>query len=96
MIDPVEGIAFYAVFVFAVTVHEAAHAWVAMLGGDLTAYSGGQVSLDPLPHMKREPFGMVVLPILTVALNGFPIGYASAPAAGFGRCSGSSTSPPYS
>ncbi|MBK7950599.1 MAG: site-2 protease family protein [Deltaproteobacteria bacterium] len=79
MNDPVEAIAFYAVFVFAVTVHEAAHAWVAMKGGDLTAYAGGQVSLDPLPHMKREPFGMVILPILTVALNGFPIGYASAP-----------------
>lgn len=79
MIDPLEGLAFYAVFVFAVTVHEAAHAWVAMKGGDLTAYAGGQVSLDPLPHMRREPFGMVVLPILTIALNGFPIGYASAP-----------------
>jgi Zn-dependent protease len=77
--DPLEGIAFYAVFVFAVTVHEAAHAWAAMRGGDLTAYSGGQVSLDPLPHMKREVFGMVILPILSIALSGFPIGYASAP-----------------
>lgn len=79
MNDPLEGLAFYAVFVFAVTVHEAAHAWAAMRGGDLTAYHGGQVSLDPLPHMKREPFGMVVLPILSVILSGFPIGYASAP-----------------
>ncbi|MBY0400640.1 site-2 protease family protein [Myxococcota bacterium] len=79
MTDPVEGIAFYAVFVFAVTVHEASHAWAAMRGGDLTAYAGGQVSLDPLPHMRREPFGMVLLPILTIVLNGFPIGYASAP-----------------
>jgi Zn-dependent protease len=77
--DPLEAIAFYAVFVFSVTVHEAAHAWAAMKGGDLTAYHGGQVSLDPLPHMKREPFGMVILPILTVLMNGFPIGYASAP-----------------
>jgi len=77
--DPIEAIAFYAVFVFAVTVHEAAHAWAAMLGGDLTAYHGGQVSIDPIPHMKREPFGMVVLPILSVALSGWPFGYASAP-----------------
>jgi Zn-dependent protease len=77
--DLVEGIAFYAVFVFAVTVHEAAHAWVAMKGGDLTAYAGGQVSLDPLPHMKREPFGMVILPIVTLVTSGFPIGFASAP-----------------
>ncbi|MEZ4353059.1 MAG: site-2 protease family protein [Myxococcota bacterium] len=79
MTDPVEAIAFYAVFVFAVTVHEAAHATAALLGGDPTAYHGGQVSLDPIPHMKREPFGMVVLPILTVATMGWPMGYASAP-----------------
>src|SRR5690606_5793863 len=50
-----------------------------MKGGDLTAYAGGQVSLDPIPHMKREPFGMVILPILTLVLNGFPLGWASAP-----------------
>ena len=79
MNEPLEGLAFYAVFVFSVTVHEAAHAWAAMRGGDLTAYLGGQVSLDPIPHMKREPFGMVILPILSVAMSGFPIGYASAP-----------------
>jgi Zn-dependent protease len=77
--DPIEGIAFYAVFVFAVTVHEAAHAWAAMKGGDRTAYAGGQVSLDPIPHMRREPFGMVIVPIVTLILNGFPIGWASAP-----------------
>ncbi len=79
MTDPLEGIAFYAVFVFSVTIHEAAHAWAAMLGGDLTAYNGGQVSIDPLPHMRREPFGMVVLPLISVLVSGFPIGYASAP-----------------
>jgi Zn-dependent protease len=77
--DPIEAIAFYAVFVFSVTVQEAAHALAAKIGGDLTAYHGGQVSIDPIPHMKREPFGMVILPILSVALSGWPIGYASAP-----------------
>jgi Zn-dependent protease len=77
--DPIEAIAFYGVFVFAVTVHEASHALAAKLGGDLTAYNGGQVSLDPVPHMKREPFGMVILPIMSVAMMGWPLGYASAP-----------------
>ncbi len=79
MNDLLESLAFYAVFVFSVTAHEAAHAWTAMRGGDPTAYHGGQVSLDPLPHMRREPFGMIVLPILAVLVSGFPIGYASAP-----------------
>src|SRR5690606_18900838 len=48
-------------------------------GGDPTAYAGGQVSLDPRPHIRREPFGMVVLPLLSVALTGWPFGFASAP-----------------
>ncbi len=74
-----EGAVFYVVFIFAVTLHEAAHAWAAKLGGDLTAYYGGQVSLDPIPHIRREPFGMVILPILSVALMGWPFGFASAP-----------------
>ncbi len=74
-----EGAVFYVVFLFAVTLHEAAHAWAAKLGGDLTAYYGGQVSLDPIPHIRREPFGMVILPILSVILTGWPFGFASAP-----------------
>lgn len=74
-----EGAVFYVVFLFAVTLHEAGHAWAAKVGGDLTAYYGGQVSLDPIPHIRREPFGMVILPILSVILTGWPFGYASAP-----------------
>jgi Zn-dependent protease len=74
-----EGLTFYVVFLFSTTLHEAAHAWAAKLGGDLTAYHGGQVSLDPTPHIRREPFGMVVLPLLTALTMGFPIGFASAP-----------------
>lgn len=68
-------------FIFCVTLHEAAHAWAAKLGGDLTAHSGGQVSIDPIPHIRREPFGMVVLPILSLILSRgqWPFGYASAP-----------------
>jgi len=69
----------YVVFLFSTTLHEAAHAWAAKRGGDLTAYHGGQVTLDPRPHIRREPFGMVVLPLLSVFLSGFPFGFASAP-----------------
>lgn len=74
-----EGIIYYVVFLFSTTLHEAAHAWAAKVGGDLTAYHGGQVTLDPMPHIRREPFGMVVLPLIGVALSGWPFGFASAP-----------------
>jgi Zn-dependent protease len=47
--------------------------------GDPTAYLHGQVTLDPVPHVKREPFGMVVIPILSYLLAGWMIGWASAP-----------------
>ena len=75
----IDAVLFYVAFVFSVTLHEAAHAWAAMRGGDETAYAGGQVSIDPIPHMRREPIGMLVLPILTVFVTGWPFGYASAP-----------------
>jgi len=66
-------------FIFSTTFHEASHALVAKLGGDLTAYEAGQVTMNPLPHIKRSPFGMVVVPILSMVLSGFMIGWASAP-----------------
>ncbi len=78
-VDPIEAIVFYVVFLFSTTLHEAAHAWAAKRGGDLTAYQGGQVSLDPVPHIRREPFGMVLLPIISVFITGWPFGFASAP-----------------
>lgn len=74
-----DALTYFAVFLFSTTLHEAAHAWAALKGGDRTAYEGGQVSLDPRPHIRREPFGMVVLPLMTALLTGWPMGYASAP-----------------
>ncbi len=73
------GIVWFAVFLFSLTVHEAAHAWAALKLGDETAYLGGQVTLNPLPHMQREPFGTVVVPILSYVLAGWVMGWASAP-----------------
>jgi Zn-dependent protease len=73
------GVMWYVVFLFSTTCHEAGHAWAAKLGGDLTAFYGGQVSLSPLPHIKREPFGMVLMPLLTFFANGWMMGWASAP-----------------
>jgi len=71
----------YGVFLLSLTAHEAAHALVARLGGDETAYLGGQVSLNPLPHVRREPFGTVVIPLMTFFLlqGQWMMGWASAP-----------------
>lgn len=69
----------YVAFLFSTTCHEASHALVAKLGGDETAASGGQVSLNPMPHIQREPWGMVVIPILSFLFTRSMIGWASAP-----------------
>lgn len=69
----------YVVFLLSTTCHEAAHAFVAMRGGDSTAFEGGQVSLNPLPHIKRETFGMVIMPLLGIITGTGLIGWASAP-----------------
>src|SRR6478672_8150136 len=73
------GLMWFAAFLFSTTVHEAGHALVALWGGDRTAYLGGQVTLSPLPHIRREPIGMLVVPLLTSLLNGWAMGWASAP-----------------
>lgn len=73
------GVLWYVVFLMSTTLHEASHALVAKWGGDLTAFRGGQVSLDPRPHIRREPFGMVIIPILFYFMSGWMIGWASTP-----------------
>ena len=74
-----EGFLWYLAFLFSVVVHEASHAFAAMKLGDKTAYVGGQVTLDPFPHIKREPIGTVVVPVLSFLAGGWMIGWASAP-----------------
>jgi Zn-dependent protease len=73
------GLLWYLAFLLSTTLHEAAHAWAALRMGDPTAYHGGQVSLNPIPHVRREPFGMVLVPILVFAFSGWMLGWASAP-----------------
>ena len=67
------------VFIFSLTAHEAAHASAAKRLGDLTAYQGGQVTLDPIPHIRREPLGMLIIPIASYLSSGWMFGWASAP-----------------
>jgi Zn-dependent protease len=73
------GVIWYIVFLFSTTCHEASHALAAKIGGDPTAFHGGQVSLNPIPHMRREPFGMLLVPLISYFIAGWMIGWASAP-----------------
>jgi Zn-dependent protease len=79
MDELVLGAVWYVALLFSLTFHEAAHAWAAKRGGDPTAYLGGQVSLDPRPHIRRETMGTVIVPLLSYALSGWMIGWASTP-----------------
>jgi len=59
---------------FAITLHEAAHGWMAHKLGDPTARALGRISLNPVRHI--DPIGTVVLPLVLVMLSGFVIGWA--------------------
>jgi len=64
----VQVIAIYALpVIFAITLHEAAHGYVAKHFGDMTAYMEGRVSLNPLRHI--DPFGTVALPLILLGLT---------------------------
>ena len=73
------GVIWYIVFLFSTTCHEGAHSLAAKIGGDTTAFHGGQVTLNPIPHIRRSPFGLVVVPIVSYFLTHWMIGWASAP-----------------
>src|SRR5215210_6925932 len=60
---------FMVVWIFAVSAHEAAHAWTSYKFGDDTAFRLGRVTLNPLPHI--DPIGTLILPII-----GFVAGYS--------------------
>jgi Zn-dependent protease len=68
-------IAIYAIpIIFAITLHEAAHGYVARHFGDNTAYMLGRVTLNPAKHI--DPIGTVAFPLLTVILSGYMFGWA--------------------
>lgn len=59
---------------FAITLHEAAHGYVARHFGDMTAYQQGRISLNPLRHI--DPVGTVLVPLLTMFVGGILFGWA--------------------
>jgi Zn-dependent protease len=64
-------IIYIVVFLFAISIHEAAHAWVSHRWGDDTAYRLGRVTLNPVAH--TDPIGTLLLPII-----GFIAGWGGA------------------
>ena len=64
----------FAVLIFSLTVHEAAHAWSASRLGDDTARRLGRVSLNPMVHV--DPIGTLLLPLVAIIGNLPIIGWA--------------------
>jgi len=58
----------------AVSLHEAAHGWIAHLLGDPTAKRLGRLTANPLKHI--DPVGTILVPIIMVVVLGFPFGWA--------------------
>ena len=77
MEDIIQKIAVFALpVIFAITLHEAAHAYAAKYFGDATAYMQGRMSLNPVKHI--DPIGTILIPVVMyVATSGaFLFGYA--------------------
>ncbi len=85
MNEIIQSIAVYALpIIFAITLHEAAHAYAAKYFGDLTAYSQGRMSLNPLKHI--DLIGTILIPlVLALTSSPFLFGYAKPVPVDFSR-----------
>ncbi len=72
--DPVIVFFQVVVLLFAICVHESAHAWMANRLGDPTAKMLGRISLNPIVHI--DPFGTLLLPAILIIMGFPPFGYA--------------------
>jgi Zn-dependent protease len=80
----IQKITVYALpVIFAITVHEAAHGFVARHFGDMTAAAAGRISFNPLRHI--DPIGTVLVPLLTMMAGGILFGWAKPVPVNFGR-----------
>ena len=72
--NPVDIFFQVIVLLFAICVHESAHAWMANRLGDPTAKMLGRISLNPLVHI--DPFGTILMPLILIVLGFPPFGWA--------------------
>ena len=86
MTDLIQTVLIYALpVIFAITLHEAAHGYIAQRLGDNTAAMLGRVTLNPLPHI--DPVGTILLPLLLYfsTSGAFLFGYAKPVPVRFGN-----------
>jgi Zn-dependent protease len=75
MDELIRNLAVYALPVlFALTMHDAAQAFVAKRFGDNTAHAAGRTTFNPLAHI--DPIGTIVIPAVMYLMSGFVFGYA--------------------
>jgi Zn-dependent protease len=73
MDEIIQGIAIYALpVIFAITMHEAAHGYIAKQFGDFTAHNAGRISMNPMRHI--DPVGTILVPITLFVLSKLTIG----------------------
>ncbi len=73
MDEIIQGIAIYALpVIFAITMHEAAHGYVAKHFGDFTAHNEGRISLNPTKHI--DPIGTVLVPVTLFIISKLTMG----------------------
>jgi Zn-dependent protease len=71
----IEKIIIWAIpVIFAITVHEVAHGWVANYLGDSTAKTARRLTLNPIRHI--DPVGTVIVPAIMLAFSNFVFGWA--------------------
>ncbi len=83
-LNGVQRIAVTAIpMIFAITVHEAAHGYIARFFGDMTAQQQGRISLNPLKHI--DPIGTILIPSITMLVGGIFFGWAKPVPVNFGN-----------
>lgn len=76
-------IVFLVVLLLAISVHEAAHAWVSYKFGDDTAFLLGRVTLNPVKH--TDPIGTLLIPCVAFFFGAMGGAFASVPLIGWGK-----------
>ena len=71
---PVKILIYAIPIIFAITVHEVAHGWLANQLGDATAREKGRLTLNPVKHI--DPIGTLIVPVILLYLSNFIFGWA--------------------